>query len=138
GCGRLSGANGCAPGALGEGAGRRGRALPAVSTASSRLVTALFDGDRLRQARLFKGWRKVDVAAKLGLTPAATSQYEQGRTRPSTAALAALSLHLGFPPEFFQRGRPAVHIDQGQAQFRRLRSSSKLDRDRLLVRLEFL
>jgi Zn-dependent peptidase ImmA (M78 family)/transcriptional regulator with XRE-family HTH domain len=109
-----------------------------LSTASSRLVTALFDGDRLRQARLFKGWRKVDVAAKLGLTPAAISQYEQGRTRPSTATLAALSLHLGFPPEFFQRGRPAVRIDQGQAHFRRLRSTSKLDRDRLLVRLEFL
>jgi Zn-dependent peptidase ImmA (M78 family)/transcriptional regulator with XRE-family HTH domain len=109
-----------------------------VSTASSRLVTTLFDGDRLRQARLFKGWRKVDVAARLGLTPAAISQYEQGRTRPSTATLAALSLHLGFPPEFFQRGRPAVRIDQGQAHFRRLRSSSKLDRDRLLVRLEFL
>ena len=29
-------------------------------SASSRLVTALFDGERLRQARLFNGWRKID------------------------------------------------------------------------------
>ncbi|PZR88232.1 MAG: XRE family transcriptional regulator [Candidatus Nephthysia bennettiae] len=105
---------------------------------SPRLATALFDGDRLRQARLFCGWRKVEVARALGLTPAVVSQYEQGRTRPSAATLAALSLHLGFPPEFFERGRPAVRIDQGQAHFRRLRSTSKLERDRLVVRLELM
>ncbi len=107
-------------------------------TASSRLATALFDGDRLRQARLFRGLRKVEVARALGLTPAVVSQYEQGRTRPSAATLAALSLQLGFPPEFFERGRPAVRIDQGQTHFRRLRSTTKLDRDRLVVRLELL
>ncbi len=107
-------------------------------TPSPRLATALFDGDRLRQARLFQGWRKVEVARALGLTPAVVTQYEQGRTRPSAATLAALSLHLGFPPEFFERGRPAVRIDQGQTHFRRLRSTSKLDRDRLVVRLELL
>ncbi len=107
-------------------------------TPSPRLTTALFDGDRLRQARLFQGWRKVEVAGALGLTPAVVTQYEQGRTRPSAATLAALSLHLGFPPEFFERGRPAVRIDQGQTHFRRLRSTSKLDRDRLVVRLELL
>jgi hypothetical protein len=47
-------------------------------------------------------------------------------------------LQLGFPPEFFERGRPAVRIDQGQTHFRRLRSTSKLERDRLVVRLELL
>jgi len=98
----------------------------------------MFDGDRLRQARLFQGWRKVEVAKAVGITPAAVSQYEQGRTRPSSATLAALSLHLGFPPEFFEGGRPSVRIDQGQAHFRKLRSTSKLDRDRLVVRLELL
>jgi Zn-dependent peptidase ImmA (M78 family)/transcriptional regulator with XRE-family HTH domain len=107
-------------------------------TTGSRLLTALFDGDRLRQARLFNGWRKIDVARTLDITPAAVSQYEQGRTRPSAPTLAALSLHLGFPPEFFEQGRPAVRIDQGQTHFRRLRSTSKLDRDRLVVRLELL
>src|SRR5205807_538310 len=86
----------------------------------------------------FRGLRKVEVARALGLTPAVVSQYEQGRTRPSAATLAALSLQLGFPPEFFERGRQAVRIDQGQTHFRRLRSTSKLDRDRLVVRLELL
>ena len=106
--------------------------------AGARLTTALFDGDRLRQARLFHGWRKIDLAREVGVTPAVISQYEQGRTRPSPATLAALSLRLGFPPEFFEQGRPAVRVDGGQAHFRRLRSTSKLDRDRLVVRLELL
>jgi Zn-dependent peptidase ImmA (M78 family)/DNA-binding XRE family transcriptional regulator len=104
----------------------------------ARLITALFDGDRLRQARLFHGWRKIDLAHEVGVTPAVISQYEQGRTRPSHATLAALSLRLGFPPEFFEQGRPSVRLDAGQAHFRRLRSTSKLDRDRLIVRLELL
>jgi Zn-dependent peptidase ImmA (M78 family)/transcriptional regulator with XRE-family HTH domain len=107
-------------------------------TTSSRLATAIFEGDRLRQARLYRGWRKVDVARALDITPAAVSQYEQGRTRPSVAMLAALSLHLGFPPEFFEKGRPSVRVGAEEAHFRRLRSTSKLDRDRLLVRLELL
>lgn len=108
-------------------------------TAPPRLATALFDGDRLRQARLYRGWRKVDVARALGMSPGVIGQYEQSRTRPSPAALAALSLHLGVAPQFFERrAEPSAHIEESQAHFRRLRSTSKLQRDRLLVRLELL
>jgi Zn-dependent peptidase ImmA (M78 family)/transcriptional regulator with XRE-family HTH domain len=104
-----------------------------------RRAASLFDGDRLRQARLYHGLRKVDVARKLGMTAGVVGQYEQSRTRPSPGTLAALSLQLGFPPEFFERrGEASVHVDEGQAHFRRLRSTSKLQRDRLLVRLELL
>lgn len=102
-----------------------------------RLATTLFDGDRLRQARLYHGWRKVDVARALDLTPGVVGQYEQGRTKPSPGTLAALALHLGFPTEFFERraSQPS-RVSEGQVHFRRLRSTSKLQRDRLLVRLE--
>jgi Zn-dependent peptidase ImmA (M78 family) len=107
---------------------------------SPRLQTALFDGDRLRQARVFNGLRKTELAHRLRhkVTPTAIGQYEQGRIRPGPPTLAALSLALGFPPEFFERGRRIPHAAEGQAHFRRLRSTSKLDRDRLLVRLELL
>jgi Zn-dependent peptidase ImmA (M78 family)/transcriptional regulator with XRE-family HTH domain len=103
-----------------------------------RLATALFDGDRLRQARLYRGWRKVDLARELGLTPAAVGQYEGGRARPSPAVLASLALRAGFAPEFFERGRGRAHVAEGQAHFRSLRTTSKLARDRMLVRLELL
>lgn len=104
----------------------------------NRLAPSLFDGARLALARLYRGYRKVDVARAIGVTPAAISQYEQGRTRPSEAHLAALALHLGFPPTFFEKGRQLVTVPETQAHFRRLRSSSKLDRERLLARLSLL
>lgn len=105
---------------------------------SSRLVPALFDGERLRQARLYHGWRKVDVARTIGITPAAVGQYESGRTRPSPSVLAELTLHLGFPAPFFERGQEIPHVPDAQAHFRKLRSTTKLERDRMLVRLELL
>jgi Zn-dependent peptidase ImmA (M78 family)/transcriptional regulator with XRE-family HTH domain len=104
----------------------------------SRLAPALFDGARLTLARLYRGYRKVDVAKAIGVTPAAISQYEQGRIRPSESVLAALALHLSFPPTFFERGRQLQPVTEGHAHFRRLRSTSKLDRDRLLARLSLL
>lgn len=104
-----------------------------------RLAASLFDGDRLRQARLYRGLRKVEVARAVHLTPAVIGHYEQSRNKPSPATLAALSLHLGFPPEFFERrAETPSRVDEGQAHFRRLRSTSKLERDRMLARLELL
>jgi Zn-dependent peptidase ImmA (M78 family)/transcriptional regulator with XRE-family HTH domain len=108
-------------------------------TSAPRLTSSLFDGNRLRQARLYHGWRKAELARALQLTPGVIGQYEQGRTKPSPGALAALALHLGFPVKFFERQADlAPHVAEGQAYFRRLRSTSKLQRDRLLVRLELL
>ncbi len=104
----------------------------------SRLAPALFDGSRLTLARIYRGLRKVDLAKAIEVTPAAVSQYEKGRTRPSESVLAAVALHLSFPPSFFERGRPLHSVTEGQAHFRRLRSTSKLDRERLLARLSLL
>lgn len=104
-----------------------------------RLAVTLFDGDRLRQAREYRGLRKVEVARALDLTAGAISQYEASKTKPSSATLAALALHLGFPVEFFERrAEPLSRVQESGAHFRRLRSTSKLDRSRLLVRLELL
>lgn len=109
-----------------------------MSGASRRLVPALFDGDRLRQARLYHGWRKVDVAEAVGITPSAVGQYESGRTRPSAQVIASLALHLGFPPTFFERRNGLTKVPENLAHFRKLRSTTRMDRDRLLVRLELL
>lgn len=103
-----------------------------------RLTPSLFDGRRLTLGRLYRGLRKVELASAIGVTPAAVTQYEQGRSRPSEAVLAALALRLGFPPAFFERGRPLYPIAEGQANFRRLRSTSKRDRERLLARVSLL
>jgi Zn-dependent peptidase ImmA (M78 family)/transcriptional regulator with XRE-family HTH domain len=103
------------------------------------LAASLFDGERLRQAREYRGLRKVEVARAVNLTPGAISQYESSKAKPSPPALARLALHLGFPVEFFERRlEPTSRVDESQAHFRRLRSTSKFERARLLVRLELL
>lgn len=109
-----------------------------MSGASSRMVSALFDGDRLRQARLYSGLRKVEVAEAVGITPAAVGQYESGRTRPSAQVMALLAVRLGFPPEFFERRASRISVPENLAHFRKLRSTTRIDRERLLVRLELL
>ena len=62
---------------------------------------ALFDGGRLTLAREYARLRKVELARMLDVTPAAITQYEQGKTRPGRATLAAISLQLGLPHAFF-------------------------------------
>src|SRR5579862_8674855 len=95
---------------------------------NGRLVPALFDGDRLRQARMYCGLRKVDVALAVGITAAAVGQYESGRARPSGQVMASLALHLGFPPAFFERHGGVTTVPENQTHFRKLRSTSRMDR----------
>lgn len=104
----------------------------------SRIAPALFDGHRLTIARLFRGVRRVELAKAIEVTPAAVTMYEQGRTRPSGSVLAAIALHLQFPATFFERGRDVVSVSESHVHFRRLRSTSKLERERLLARLSLL
>jgi Zn-dependent peptidase ImmA (M78 family)/transcriptional regulator with XRE-family HTH domain len=104
----------------------------------TRLAPTLFDGGRLTIARLYRGARKNELAKAIGVTPAAITLYEQGRIRPSEAGLAALALHLGFPTTFFERGRPISFVTESHVHFRRLRSTSRLERDRLLARVSLL
>lgn len=108
-----------------------------MSGFSGRVVPELFEGARLRQARTYRGLKKVDLAKTLEVTPAVIGQYESGKTRPSSSVFASIALHLGFAPEFFERRGPVPQVTESQAHFRKLRSTSKLERDQALVRLEF-
>jgi len=98
----------------------------------------LFDGEQLTLAREYLGLRKVELARLVDVTPAAITQYEQGRTRPSRSTLAALSLQLGLPPAFFESGQAATEVSEATTHFRSLRSTTRTDRLQLLARLRLL
>jgi Zn-dependent peptidase ImmA (M78 family)/transcriptional regulator with XRE-family HTH domain len=98
----------------------------------------LFVGQRLALAREYNGVRKVDVARGAGVSPAAVTQWEQGRTRPTRGALAAVSLYLGFDPSFFSSDRPTLQVREEATHFRSLRATTKRQRHQLLSRLELL
>lgn len=98
----------------------------------------LFDGQRLAQARQFRGLLKGELATEVGVTPAAVGQFESEVARPSAVTLSKLALALGVPVAFFTRGRPAFALREEDAHFRSLRSTSKRDRSQARSQVERL
>lgn len=50
-----------------------------------------FRGDRLKELRLNRGWPQDDTAAKLGITPATLSRFENGKRQPDPSTLVLLA-----------------------------------------------
>jgi Zn-dependent peptidase ImmA (M78 family)/transcriptional regulator with XRE-family HTH domain len=85
-----------------------------------------FEPERLRLARELKEWSQAELATRLGVTPAAISQFETGVTRPSMDALDRMTSALGVPAQFFSL--PVTEIHDGF--FRSLRRTSVSHRRR--------
>ncbi|MCB0879780.1 MAG: ImmA/IrrE family metallo-endopeptidase [Thermoleophilia bacterium] len=91
-------------------------------------VVALFAGDQLRLARLARGLTGAELADRVGVTPAALSQYENGKSRPTKANVAKLALALGFPSSFFVQASGDSE-DPREAFFRSLSRTTVKSRD---------
>ena len=91
------------------------------------LAASAFQPYLLGTARRWRRMRRNELAARIGVTPAAVSQYERGQARPSTTVLARLALATGMPVEFF--AALTVAPDLGHTHFRSLRATSQADRD---------
>lgn len=88
--------------------------------------TPAFERVRLSIARELVGMSQTQLALKVGLSPAAISQFESGAARPSAQTVSNLSLVLRVPPGFL--GRPIVETHEGF--FRSLRRTAVSDRRR--------
>ena len=88
--------------------------------------TSTFERARLRVARELVGFSQSDLAAGVGLSPAAISQFESGAARPSDSTLAALGTVLRVPLGFFSL--PVTETHEGF--FRSLRRTAVTDRRR--------
>jgi Zn-dependent peptidase ImmA (M78 family)/transcriptional regulator with XRE-family HTH domain len=93
-------------------------------------VASVFDPTRLRIARQAAMLRKNELATRIGVSPAAISQYEKGSSSPSPRVVAALALALGVTPTFFGADRPLGAAPATTAHFRSLRSTPQQERDR--------
>lgn len=96
-------------------------------------VSARFSPSRLRLAREHRRLKQTELAALLGLTAAAVSQFEKsGGTRPSPATLARMREQLRFPVGFFAvQAAPSsrdIALPEAGGYFRSLRSFSLTDR----------
>jgi Zn-dependent peptidase ImmA (M78 family)/DNA-binding XRE family transcriptional regulator len=103
---------------------------------SAQSVAEVFEPARLRQARVLACKKKAEIAALVGVSPAAVGQYEAGITKPRPEHILQLAKALNVEPGFFAAGRPLLPMDTGSAHFRSLRSVRAVDRDRALATAE--
>jgi Zn-dependent peptidase ImmA (M78 family)/DNA-binding XRE family transcriptional regulator len=96
--------------------------------AESRDVAAAFDPARLTLARERSGLTKRDLAARVGVTAAAITQFERRQARPSGATLAHLAGELGLPVAYFAAGRPVLPVAEEATHFRSLRTTRAYER----------
>ncbi|MBB3036282.1 XRE family transcriptional regulator [Hoyosella altamirensis] len=92
-----------------------------------------FEPARLTQARVRRSVTKTDLAAEVGVSPAAIGQYEAGVNSPRADVLERLAKALDVRPGFFGVGRPLARVDTVNAHFRSLRSARVSDRQKALA-----
>lgn len=95
-------------------------------------VAVDFDPTRLGLARRLSALPRTRVAKRVGVTPAAITQYEKGQAKPTLPVLDELAQVLDVPVEFFRAGNPVPSLSASGAHFRSLRSTSALERERAL------
>lgn len=66
----------------------------------------MIHGDRVRQAREFRGLTQTELAARAAVQQSTIALVEAGLRQPSPDLLEAISLATGFPPAFFRLGPP--------------------------------
>ncbi|MGC5225123.1 helix-turn-helix domain-containing protein [Micromonospora sp. DT81.3] len=98
-----------------------------ISEADS--APANFSRERLRLARLRAGINLRELADRVGVSHAAISQYESGRSRPGSAVMAQLAFACGVPRQFLTHStRPVTLAGLDGTHFRSLRSTTKQSR----------
>ncbi|NBE95498.1 ImmA/IrrE family metallo-endopeptidase [Nonomuraea sp. KC401] len=90
------------------------------------MSTLAFERTRLRVARELARLSQAQLAAAVGLSPAAVSQFESGAARPSPETITALSMALAVPISFFHQPIAETH----EGFFRSLRRTAVADRRR--------
>ena len=105
-------------------AARRRRALGTVE---------MFSGARLGIARRMARMPRTDLAAAVGISPAAITQLERDLIRPTTTVAAELCLALGVAGSFLRQAVSPQPSPASAAHFRSLRSTPAMSRDQALA-----
>ncbi|WP_188456522.1 helix-turn-helix domain-containing protein [Virgibacillus oceani] len=101
------------------------------------MFKSVFNGERLKIARTYRGKTINDLAELLGVTKQMISKYEHGKSVPSSEMLLKLEQYLLFPRKFFfEEGTDKVQV--GNTYFRSLRTTPKRDLEAQKLKLLFL
>ena len=97
-----------------------------------------FNGERLKQARIYRGLTVAELADKLELKRQTVSMYENNKIKnPELNTIASMSRILGFPKKFFLE-QDEVTVKNGSTYFRALLTTSKKYRNSQIQKIDFL
>lgn len=93
-----------------------------------------FNGERLKKARVYRGWTVAELAEKMNCSRQIVSMYENKGTTPTD--IEGLSKVLGFPVAFFFQEDKS--ISTGSTYFRALLTTNKKYRAEQIQKMEFV
>lgn len=76
-------------------------------------IESKFNGERLREARRYRGLTITELADKLNVTKQMISKYENNKSAPPLESSFILMKELGFPREFFYSADLFTYKDEG-------------------------
>lgn len=96
-----------------------------------------FNGERLKKARIFRGFTVAELAEQVGCQRQTLSMYEISKSQPTDPTIVRqLSDVLNFPEKFFyEKPEPCT---SGTVYFRSLLTTNKKYRTEQVVKMEFL
>lgn len=95
-----------------------------------------FRGERLKNARLFRGLTLTELADRTGISKQSISQYENGSV-PDIQRVVTIAHQLGFPPEYFLQEDNCKTITE-VTYFRSLATATKMSRTSQSIKLEYV
>lgn len=97
----------------------------------------IFNGKRLKNARLFRGLTLTELAENTGISKQSLSLYENEKNTPEHERVGALATSLNFPYDFFFQ-KDAWETVTDVTYFRSLASATKMDRTAQSIKLEYV
>lgn len=97
-----------------------------------------FNGDRLKAARIYRGYTVAELADKLSLQRQTVSMYENNKiSTPEYTIIQSMGRELGFPVDYFLQ-TDCVSVKMGSTYFRSLLTTSKKYRNEQIERINFI
>lgn len=96
-----------------------------------------FRGERLKNARLFRGKTLTDLSSLTNISKQSLSLYENNRNKPDYPKIDLIASSLNFPPEFFLQ-EDMCKTTTEVTYFRSLSSATKMNRTSQSLKLEYV
>ena len=95
-----------------------------------------FNGSRLREGRIYRGYTITDLANELEVSKQMISKYENNKAVPTFESLIQISNILKFPKEYFYEN--SIEVKTGNTYFRSLLTTGKKEREMQYDRVKYL